>query len=72
MPPVTPNAVEEAAGDARGDAKGDATEALGIIESQGARQGKNPLGWYEWYVFFWITTWIQTVLIAIGLVRNFE
>jgi len=52
VPPVTPNAVEEAAGDARGDAKGDATEALGIIESQGARQGKNPLGWYEWYVFF--------------------
>ena len=37
VPPVTPNAVEAAAGDA--------TEALGIIESQGARQGeKTHLG----------------------------
>ena len=38
----------------------------------GCEAGEKPT-WVVWVVcFFWITTWIQTVLIAIGLVRNFE
>ena len=72
VPPVTPNAVEEAAGWRQGRRQGRRHRSSWHHWVAGCEAGEKPT-WVVWVVCFsWITTWIQTVLIAIGLVRNFE